>query len=207
MKKIVLSSLLVFFFALPCVAGQFQVLKVVDGDTIDVLYKGKKERIRLRCVDTPESVHPDQSRNTPLGKKASAYTKSRLLDKSVDLEFETKKRGNYGRLLAYVILDGKNFNLELVRKGWSEYYTKYGKSEDHHQEFVEAQKTARAAEINIWADGQDREKDRVPSATTTSEYHGNYKSHKFHQSGCRYYNCKACTIVFKNRVDVINGFH
>ena len=31
-----------------------RILKVIDGDTIDVLYNGKKERIRLLRIDTPE---------------------------------------------------------------------------------------------------------------------------------------------------------
>ncbi len=37
-------------------AGGFKVFRFVDGDTIDIFYYGKKERIRLLCVDTPESV-------------------------------------------------------------------------------------------------------------------------------------------------------
>lgn len=30
--------------------------------------------------------------------------------------------------------------------------------------------------------------------------HGNYKSRKFHKEGCRYYNCKTCTRIFKTAV-------
>ena len=109
---IILLVLLVY--ALPCFAARYKVVRVVDGDTIDINYRGKKERIRLLNVDTPESVHPYKTRNTQLGKQASDYTKKRLSGKFVSLEFEEKKRGKYGRLLAYVILDKKNFNLELV---------------------------------------------------------------------------------------------
>ncbi len=47
-----------------------------------------------------------------MGKAASDYTKKRLEGKYVDLEFEGAFRGRYGRLLAYVIVDGVNFNLE-----------------------------------------------------------------------------------------------
>jgi micrococcal nuclease len=97
---------------------------------------GKKERIQVLCVDTQESVHPDQSKNSEMGRKASKYTKERLSNK-------------YDRLLAYVILDGENFNLELVKKSWSPYYTKYGNSEKHHSEFVSAEKEARSNCLNI----------------------------------------------------------
>jgi len=125
-------------------------LRVIDGDTIDILYKGKKERIRLLCVNTPESVHPDTSKNTAMGKMASAYTKLCLFDKFVSLEFEKKKRGKYGRLWAYVFIDGQNFCLNLVEKGWSPYYTKYAISEKYHSEFIAAEKEAKAKGLNIW---------------------------------------------------------
>ena len=46
-----------------------------------------------------------------MGKVASAYAKKRLYGKYVDLEFEGPIRGRYGRLLAYVFVDGRNFNL------------------------------------------------------------------------------------------------
>ncbi|MCP3944981.1 MAG: nuclease, partial [Desulfobacteraceae bacterium] len=150
MKK-ALIVLIMLFLALPCFAGQYKVLKVVDGDTIDVLYMGAKERVRLLNVDTPESVHPDKSKNTFMGQKASAYTKKRLDNKSVDLEFESKLRGRYGRLLAYVIVDGVNYNLELVRNGWSPYHTKYGTSKKYHTHFMSAEQNAKAQGLNIWA--------------------------------------------------------
>jgi micrococcal nuclease len=47
-----------------------------------------------------------------MGKAVSGYAKKRLEGKYVDLEFEGAFRGRYGRLLAYVIVDGVNFNLE-----------------------------------------------------------------------------------------------
>jgi len=117
MKKILF--LVLFLCVLPCFAEQYKVLRVIDGDTIDIDYQGKRERIRLLNVDTPESVHPDRTRNTRMGKQASDYTKKRLSGKYISLEFDGDKRGKYGRLLAYVGLDKNNFNLELVQKGWS----------------------------------------------------------------------------------------
>jgi micrococcal nuclease len=130
----VISLLLTLLFISPAIAlaGQYQVVRVVDGDTIVIRYNGKYEKVRMLCVNTPESVYPDKKQNIPMGKVASKYTQKKLIGKSVDLEFEIKKlRGNYGRLLAYVFVDGKNLNLDLVRQGLSPYYTKYGKSEKY----------------------------------------------------------------------------
>lgn len=52
--------LCLFLFSGLLSAGQYKVIRVVDGDTIVVDYKGKYEKVRLLCVNTPESVHPDE---------------------------------------------------------------------------------------------------------------------------------------------------
>ncbi|NOZ68732.1 MAG: thermonuclease family protein, partial [Deferribacteres bacterium] len=80
-------------------------------------------------------------------------------DIKVDIEFDTndplqvclqKHRGNYGRLLCYVYKDGVNYNLETVKKGWSPYFVKYGRSRLYHEEFLSAEAAAQAAGIAVW---------------------------------------------------------
>jgi len=148
------SILLALLFTLPALAlaGQYKVIRVVDGDTIVIRYNGKYEKVRLLCVNTPESVHPDKKQNIPMGKVASRYTQKKLTGKYVDLEFESYRRGNYGRLLAYVFVDGQNLNLDLVMQGLSPYYTKYGRSQKYDAEFRTAEKQARKEKLNIWGD-------------------------------------------------------
>ncbi len=186
----------------------YPVIRVVDGDTISILYQGKTEKIRLLNVDTPESVHPDPSRNTPLGKKASSYTRSRLSGKRVALEFEDRKRGKYGRLLAYVILDNENFNLELVRKGWSPYYTKYGTSPSYHSQFTSAQEEARSRGVNVWHEDHlsaPKKKTAQTRIAAVGNVQGNTKSMVFHTPTCRYFNCKHCTRSFSSRDDAFRA--
>ena len=104
-------------------------------------------------MNTPESVHPDKKQNIPMGKVASKHTQKKLTGKYVKLEFEIDRlRGNYGRLLAYVFVDGQNLNLDLVRQGLSPYYIKYGKSQKYNSEFRSAEKKARKEKLNIWGD-------------------------------------------------------
>ena len=196
------------------------VLRVVDGDTLVVNFHNKAEKIRLLNVDTPESVHPDKRRNTAMGKAASDYTRSRLNGKTICLEFEGRKRGNYGRLLAYAIRDGQNFNLELVRQGWSPYYTKYGISPRYHEQFTAAQHDARSEGRHIWADStatasltlQDgqRPKDALASAAEHSgpgPFSGNTGSRIFHSPNCRWYHCKHCARIFATREEAVaKGF-
>ena len=183
-------------------AGQHRVIRVVDGDTIVVNYKGKYEKVRLLCVNTPESVHPDKKQNIPIGKVSSDYTKKRLTGKYVNFEFEGPFRGRYGRLLAYVIINGDNFNQELIRQGLSPYYTKYGLSRKYDQEFRESEKYARNHKLHIWGDpeltqnyfrlkskwGQYRAKVSSPSPIIQNKdwkYAASRKSKVFHKPDCR----------------------
>lgn len=158
MKRNLTASIfagLTFFLLCSIALGSskdYKVIRAVDGDTVVVAHHGKQEKVRLLCIDTPESVHPDKKQNIPMGKVASDFTSKRLLGKSVDLEFGPELRDRYGRLLAYVLVEGKNFNLELVRQGLSPYYTKYGLSRKYDQDFREAEKLARKDKLNIWGD-------------------------------------------------------
>lgn len=215
--KTILIVLIVLLSASSACAATYKVLRVVDGDTIDVDYNGRKERVRLLCVNTPESVHPDRSKNTPLGTVASLYAKERLTGKNVDLEFEGKRRGRYKRLLAYVIVDKGNFNLELVEKGLSPYYTKYGRSNAYDQKFRHAEQTAQKKGLNIWSEKgpEDRTEEKTERWTQkktgkkrhvyktanleTTVLHGNTESKVFHAPSCRYFNCKRCTVVFHTK--------
>lgn len=95
------------------------VLKVVDGDTITVIYKKSKYKIRLLDVDTPESVKP----GVPVqvySKEATQFTQKKLLNQEVKLVFEKSLKDRYGRLLAHVILKNEDyFNGILVRMGYA----------------------------------------------------------------------------------------
>jgi len=158
MKRYVITSILIgfTFFLLSSVAigssKDYKVIRAVDGDTVVVAHNGKEEKIRLLCIDTPESVHPDKKQNIPMGKIASDFTSHRLMGKYVDLEFGPELRDRYGRLLAYVVVGGENFNIEIVRQGLSPYYTKYGSSRKYDRDFREAEKLARKNKMNIWGD-------------------------------------------------------
>ena len=47
----------------------------------------------------------------------------------------------------------------------------------------------------------------APAFAATSSYSGNAKTRIFHVSGCRYFNCKACTVRFKSAEEArSNGY-
>src|SRR3712207_834205 len=97
----------------PLQENEYEVVKVVDGDTLDVKNKeGITERLRLIGINTPETVDPRKPVEC-FGKEASNRAKTLLHGGTVTLEFDPTQdtRDKYGRLLAYVILpDGTNYN-------------------------------------------------------------------------------------------------
>ena len=156
----IIHFLTLFFIIIPGVvfAGQYKVVRVVDGETIVIRYNGKHEKVRLLCVNTPKAVHSDKKQSITMAEVAFRYTQKKLTGKYVDLEFESWLRGRYGVLFAYVFVDGKNINLELVRQGLSRYYIKYGQSKNYHNEFKIAQDLARKERLNIWGDHESTKK-------------------------------------------------
>lgn len=126
-----------------------KVIRVVDGDTIIIDYNGKEERVRLIGVDTPESVHPNESKNTEDGIKTSDYTKQRLSGKTVELELDVSQRDKYGRILAYVYIDGQMYNKELLKIGYAKLAT-YPPNVKYVDEFTELQKEARENKVGLW---------------------------------------------------------
>jgi len=92
------------------------VIRAVDGDTIEVDLGGQVEDVRYIGVDTPETVKPD----TPVqcfGPQASRFNHALVEHRRVRLVFGVERRDVYGRLLAYVYLDGGFVNAELIRRG------------------------------------------------------------------------------------------
>src|SRR3954470_10088035 len=97
------------------------VIRDVDGDTVIArLPDGTVEKVRLLGVDTPEVVDPRKPVQC-FGHAASDFTKSRLTGKRVSLELDAEQRDKYGRLLAYLIVDGRRYNDELLERGYARF--------------------------------------------------------------------------------------
>jgi micrococcal nuclease len=131
----------------------YKVVKVIDGDTIDVSIDGKTERIRFIGVDTPETVDPRKSVQC-FGKEASAKTKQLLEGNNVVLDSDPTQgdKDKYSRLLRYVYLeDGTFVNKKLIEDGFGFEYT-YNIPYKYQSEFKDAQKHAESSKIGLWAD-------------------------------------------------------
>ena len=150
----------------------YDVVRVIDGDTIVVNYNGNEEKVRMIGVDTPESVHPDSSKNTEAGVSASEYTKKHLEGKQVELEFDVQQRDQYGRLLAYVWVDGKMYNKTLLEDGIANLAT-YPPNVKYVDEFT-AIVNARNPE-----NSDSQEKPNDPDVKDSGKYVGSLESDKY----------------------------
>ena len=132
----------------------YQVIEVVDGDTVKVNIDGTIETLRLIGIDTPETVHPSKPVEC-FGIEASNKAKSTLNNKRVSLESDPTQgdRDKYSRLLRYVILeDGTNFNKMMISQGYAYEYT-YSTPYKYQSEFKQAQSNAQNSKLGLWADG------------------------------------------------------
>lgn len=140
-----------------------ELLKVRDGDTVEVRYHDLALALRLLNVDTAESAHPDQRRNSELGAETSRWAKAHLAGARVRVEFARKdwriELDHYGRALAYLWLDrapdgpgpeDELYNETLIREGFSAYRTEFGVSKPHHQRLLDAEAAARVAGRGLW---------------------------------------------------------
>jgi micrococcal nuclease len=126
------------------------VKRVIDGDTILVsIQNHKEERVRMILIDTPETKHPRLGVE-PFGLKASNYTKKKLTGKKVQLETDVQQRDQYGRLLAYIWVNGRMFNEELINKGLARVAV-FPPNTKYINTFRDLQSNARKKKIGIWS--------------------------------------------------------
>jgi len=159
------------------------VTRVIDGDTIEVKMDGNTEDVRLLLVDTPETKHPSKPVQ-PYGPEASEFAKNTLSGKEVTLEFDGSKRDKYDRLLAYVWVNGNNFNKMLLAEGLARLAYVYEPPYTHYDAFMKAQTKAVNENKNIWSidgyvqdDGFNSEVTQETDSTeedTSGEYDGVY---------------------------------
>ena len=165
---LILSSLLLL--GSPTAGYEATVVRVIDGDTI-LLSNG--EKVRYIGINTPEVHHPTRGKE-PYGEVAAEANRRLVEGKTVRLEFDVRQRDKYGRLLAYVYVDGQMVNRTLVRDGYAEVAT-YPPNVRHQDEFLKLQREAREQSRGLWGDGEARRYYRTNSAGDEVKVRGYYR--------------------------------
>lgn len=139
-----------------------KVLRVVDGDTIEIDRGKGKEKVRFVLVNTPETVHPKKGAEF-YGKEASNFTKSQLTDKTVYLQKDTSDTDRYGRLLRYIWIErpssdnpsneeikSKCFNAILLAGGYANVST-FPPDVKYVDLFRKIERQARDGNVGLWS--------------------------------------------------------
>jgi endonuclease YncB( thermonuclease family) len=106
-----------------------KVLRVIDGDTIDVEINGERQRVRYIGMNTPE-------RNEACFDEATQANVELVKGKTVMLVKDVSETDRYDRLLRYVYVGDTFVNEELVRLGYAE--AVLYRPDDRHYELFSA---------------------------------------------------------------------
>ncbi len=147
---LLLTLLLPFPVATQGDSATVQVVRVFDGDTIQVCCVfGDRVTVRYVGVDTPQIHHPMKGVER-YGKEASEANRKLVDGKKVTLEFDVQQFDKYGRTLAYVYLeDGTFVNAWLVENGYAMVMT-IPPNVKHQELFLRLQREAREAKRGLW---------------------------------------------------------
>jgi micrococcal nuclease len=121
------------------------VTSVVDGDTLAVrLANGRRERVRLIGIDTPE-------RGACLAAQATAQARRLAQGKRVVLRGDATQdtRDRYGRLLAYAWVRGRDLGYQQVAAGLAEVYV-YDRPFQRLSAYRRAERVGRTRPRNVW---------------------------------------------------------
>lgn len=119
-KKLTLCEALIIFtifLTLPANAAS-TVLSIGDGDTITVIEDTQRIKVRLACIDAPETLQ------TPYGMEARKKLQN-LLPIGSEVSLKIKATDRYGRSVAEISKGGININQSLVGSGNAFVYWQY----------------------------------------------------------------------------------
>lgn len=115
---------------------------VSDGDTVNAYCDGKKTRIRLYCIDAPETSQGEW------GKASGKYLEGKMGNRFKLIIQDTDQ---YGRSVGEIFdaNDGRNLNMEMVGNGAAAVYSHYcDKRNDSH--YYKAEEFAKNNGFGIW---------------------------------------------------------
>jgi endonuclease YncB( thermonuclease family) len=130
-----------------------EVLRVVDGDTIDIRDDNRgRLRVQVLGIDTPETVKPGYTVGC-WGPEATAFATSTMVGQRVALVTDPTQDStdSFGRTLAYLIrADGWDYSVEAARAGAARSYVYGGVPVSRHDAIVAAEAEARDALRGLW---------------------------------------------------------
>jgi len=119
------------------------VLSIGDGDTITVTDGAQKSRVRLACIDAPETSQ------SPYGME-SRQALQKLLPIGSEVTVRTKATDRYGRTVGEVLKGSTNINQQMVAAGNAFVYWQYISGCDR-QTYSRLENDARLKRLGVWS--------------------------------------------------------
>lgn len=129
----------------------YEVVSVIDGDTLKVLKDGEVSTVRVIGIDTPETKYSERGEEC-YGEESTREAVRMLENNKVTLQTDSTQDmfDKYDRLLAYVsMVDGQDFGEVMIRNGFAEEYT-YINSYQKQQAYKDAEKFAKEEGVGLW---------------------------------------------------------
>lgn len=121
---------------------------MIDGDTIEL---SDGTSVRLIGIDTPEYT---DGKPQPFAEDATEFTQQFVSSHIVQLHFDRQRLDRYKRVLAFVYVDDRFLNEELVRAGLATAETQYDYRSDMKRLLTKAQAEAKENQRGIWGETQ-----------------------------------------------------
>lgn len=126
-----------------------RVVRIIDGDTIEVDIGGLRRKVRYIGIDCPEPSHPPATAE-PFSAQATARNAELVKGRIVRLEKDVSERDRYGRLLRYVWVGDTLVNESLVCAGLCRAVS-YPPDVTRQSRLAECQREAQRAGRSLWA--------------------------------------------------------
>lgn len=170
------------------------VVAVADGDTFEVmLVNGRRERVRMLGIDTPETVHPSKPVQC-FGKEASDRLHALLDGRDVTLDVNpAEDRDDYGRLLRYVAIDGEDIGARMVAEGFAFSLKQF--PHPRLDQYNALERSAREGSLGLWGPTCSY----APLAPAGCAIKGNVSD------GKRSYHLPGCSGYAQTQIDPARG--
>lgn len=129
----------------------YDLVNVVDGDTINIKNWREFLKIRMIWIDAPESTTLRYWHTEPYGDEATQKLKELIWNNKISIEYDESqgRTDKYWRTLAYIFVNWINVNEEMIRSGYAKEYT-YNTPYKYQQEFKKAQIEAMSNIRGLW---------------------------------------------------------
>jgi len=119
-----------------------KVIRIIDGDTMEVLYENRPVKVRLAHIDCPE-----KRKSQPFSNNAKKALSDLCFGQNVTVSVNQQDR--YGRLIAVILNNNRQIvNQEMIKQGMAWHFKKYSNDPTYAKLELEARKHR----VGLWKD-------------------------------------------------------